>query len=178
MSAQYLEIVRTRFNSAYARTLEMARAPWRGKDKEADVCTMKVEFDAMHALVKNLEAEQDWVRKVLAEHGYSGPLTETSCPLREWLAEPQTDKVPVHFTEYVIDYAEKGRQVFFDEALALDEMRKACVHGDEFEFSTDRHVFEQAWSTACSLVKGGHQLGLTTLHAFKLGLAAGRVPEL
>lgn len=33
-----------------------------------------------------MEQELSWVKAVLAEFGYVGPLTETCCPLREMLS--------------------------------------------------------------------------------------------
>jgi hypothetical protein len=179
MSAEYLKQVRDRFVTAYSRLLADTRGSWLKKPSgEAHLHTMKVEFDAALALVSDTTAETEWVRSVLAEHGYSGPLTETSCPLREWLAPKETQPVPATFTEFVIDTDERGRFVYFSLKEATNRMAEFATNGENFEFSTETHKFAEAWEFAWECTRDGNSMGPATRHAFKLGIAAGMKPDL
>jgi hypothetical protein len=176
MSAEYLTQMKQRFNDAYTPLIAGSVAV-----KQAalpNLYNMKVEFDAAMALVRDTVAETEWVRSVLAEHGYSGPLTEAACPLREWLAPPQTDKVPEKFTEYAIDHEWRGRITHFGGQSAIDRMAEFVVAGEKFTFSTTEYVFADEWKFACSMLKQGQPLSPPSLHALKLGVEAGMVPEL
>ena len=41
-------------------------------------------------LVESLSQQIDWVRNILASHGYDGPLGDGCCPLSEWLNERES----------------------------------------------------------------------------------------
>ena len=49
------------------------------------------------AAINRLLAEVEWVRTVLSEYGYSGPLTEADCPLRELLSRKSGSPTEIAF---------------------------------------------------------------------------------
>lgn len=181
MSAEHPKQVRDHFVTAYSRLLADTRGSWLKKPSgEAHLHTMKVEFDAALALVSDTAAETDWVRSVLAEHGYSGPLTETSCPLREWMAPKETQPVTVPATvvEYRFDTEDGGRQVFFGRAQAASKMDALIDRGEKGTFSSEEFLFSANWDAACGMLRHGQGLSPLQVHVLKLGLAAGMTPNL
>lgn len=60
---------------------------------------------------ERFQTELDWVRGVLAEYGYSGPLAEAVCPLREMLATAGTTKGALTLQERV-DLLTRACQLF------------------------------------------------------------------
>jgi hypothetical protein len=171
MSAEHLKELKERFHAAYTPLISGQRAVKNAV--LADVYRMKVEFDAAMALVGHVTAETDWVRSVLAEHGYSGPLAEASCPLREWLQPKETQPVPATFTEYCFDHDERGRIICFSLKEATDRMAEFAAKGEKFEFSTAQYKFADEWSFACSMLKQGQSLSPVSRYALKVGTDAG-----
>lgn len=176
MSAEHIAEIKQRFNAAYTPLISGQRAVKNAV--LADVYKLKVEFEAAIALVGHAVAETDWVRNVLAEHGYSGPLRETSCPLREWLQPRETGPVPERFTEYVIDHDERGRVIYFSIEEAASRMTELAAAGEPFEFHTDQHKFQEAWDFACDMIRQGQSIGPAVRHAYALGIKAGMLPAL
>jgi hypothetical protein len=179
-AAEYREKCKRTFNGAYERVLAKLRAPRWGAagDSEASLHEMKVEFDAAQALVRDLSLENDWVRNVLAERGYSGPLCEGTCPLREWLQPAEPVPMPNKFTEYAIDYTKGSRLTFFDKQDVLAELDRAFESRAKYTFETNEHVFADEWKFACNMVRQGASISAVSIHALKLGTAAGMVLEL
>lgn len=50
-----------------------------------ETVVVKDEGMQLYEEIERLKVEVNWVRGVLAEHGYDGPLGEAVCPLREML---------------------------------------------------------------------------------------------
>jgi hypothetical protein len=173
MSAEYFEGMKKRFNSAYAKGLETARKAY-GSSAEGATVTMKVEFDAAMALVRDTTAETDWVRGVLAEHGYSGPLTEAACPLREMLNRASTTQPgpPERFCQYTIYWGGVCRQTF-DLKTVQEWLTEAAAGEDAFTFTPEWFHFRAIWGAACDTLREGGSLSEVGRHALKLGTAAG-----
>jgi hypothetical protein len=176
--AHTLASMKKRFDEAYAPILGRNRAQNGIGTDEAYLYKMKVEFDAAMALVRGSAEEVQWVRNVLAEHGYIGPLSETTCPLREWLAPQETQPVPEKFTEYVIEHDARGRIVYFSLQDAMSRMGEFAANGEKFTFSTGEFKFADEWKFACNMLAQGQPLSGSSIYALKIGVAAGMTPDL
>jgi hypothetical protein len=79
-----------------------------GHPYEAYKHVAKTAYNSRDAEIESLRQQLDWVRNILASHGYDGPLGDGCCPLADWLNERESLRQQLTDSQKQVTLLQKG----------------------------------------------------------------------